>query len=300
MELGILLRVLRNGENDVVCTGAKVIEYRYDSWGKLKSTGTLAASLGQDNPFRYRGYYYDAETGLYYLQSRYYDPEVGRFISADGYFSTTGILRNNMFAYCSNNPIIRCDPSGSAWTYNGISYKYDGSVCDFKRLERGLPPLAYEKAKAKTKSKRKTGCTVEVGQAVSISVFTWTLEFRQTVVFDSAGHIVIQGSKGYGQMISTSPGLGISTATIFTMTNAYDYTNLEKDGLSYSVFGSVPIPYTALSGIGGLSYIETAPDQEGNIYQGGEFVIGGLSVPPSTALNYQWGKSYTNTEYIFK
>ena len=50
-----MLRVLRNGENDVVCTGAKVIEYRYDSWGKLKSTtGTLATSLGQDNPFRYR------------------------------------------------------------------------------------------------------------------------------------------------------------------------------------------------------------------------------------------------------
>ena len=70
-------------------TGTRVVEYTYDSWGKLLSTtGTLATTLGADNPFRYRGYYYDAETGLYYLQTRYYDLEVCRFISADVYLST--------------------------------------------------------------------------------------------------------------------------------------------------------------------------------------------------------------------
>ena len=70
-------------------------------------------SLGRDNPFRYRGYYYDIDTGFYYLQSRYYDPEVGRFLNADGYVSTgQGNLSANMFAYCENNPVNCFDPDG--------------------------------------------------------------------------------------------------------------------------------------------------------------------------------------------
>ena len=109
---------LRNGQTDIVGlmdgSGTKVVEYTYDAWGKLISTtGTLATTLGADNPFRYRGYYYDTETGLYYLMTRYYDPEVCRFISADVYMTTgQGVLGGNMFAYCGNNPIIRYDDQG--------------------------------------------------------------------------------------------------------------------------------------------------------------------------------------------
>ncbi len=109
---------LRNGQNDIVGimdgSGTKVVEYTYDSWGKpLTVTGTLATTLGANNPFRYRGYYYDTETGLYYLQTRYYDPEVCRFISADVYLSTgQGIVGSNMYAYCNNNPANMTDPSG--------------------------------------------------------------------------------------------------------------------------------------------------------------------------------------------
>ena len=109
---------LRNGQNDVVglmdANGNRVVEYTYDAWGKLISTtGTLASTLGADNPFRYRGYYYDTETGFYYLMTRYYDPEVCRFISADVYMSTgQGVLGGNMWAYCANNPAIRYDDQG--------------------------------------------------------------------------------------------------------------------------------------------------------------------------------------------
>ena len=94
-----------------------VTEYTYDSWGKLLSvTGSLAETVGKANPFRYRGYYYDTETELYYLNSRYYDPEIGRFINADGYVSTgQGVLGNNMFTYCGNNPIIKFDFTGNGW-----------------------------------------------------------------------------------------------------------------------------------------------------------------------------------------
>ena len=84
--------------------------YIYDSWGNiLTATGTMA----QINPLRYRGYYYDTETGFYYLQSRYYDPVTHRFINADSYSSTgQGIIGYNMFAYCNNSPVIQADHTG--------------------------------------------------------------------------------------------------------------------------------------------------------------------------------------------
>ncbi len=68
---------------------------------------------GAPRGFRYRGYIYDEESGFYYLNSRYYDPQVGRFVNADSYVSTgTGTLGYNMFAYCNNNPVMYVDPSG--------------------------------------------------------------------------------------------------------------------------------------------------------------------------------------------
>ena len=113
---------LRNGQNDVVGlvdgSGNTVVEYSYDAWGKLLSTtGSLASTLGVDNPIRYRGYYYDTETGLYYLQSRYYDPETCRFINADdvAFLGATGtVLSGNLFAYCENNPVTMIDYDGHA------------------------------------------------------------------------------------------------------------------------------------------------------------------------------------------
>ena len=103
---GDVIRII-NGSN-----GATVAEYQYDAWGNvLEASGALAAI----NPIRYRGYYYDSETGFYYLQSRYYDPSIGRFINADSFASTgQGFLGYNMFAYCNNNPVNHADPSGNS------------------------------------------------------------------------------------------------------------------------------------------------------------------------------------------
>ena len=95
--------------------------YKYDSWGKVvKISGANGENLSGDpnhimniNPFRYRGYYYDRETGFYYLQTRYYDPEVKRFINADGLISNgTGVQGYNMYAYCDNNPVNMKDSEG--------------------------------------------------------------------------------------------------------------------------------------------------------------------------------------------
>ena len=113
-----------NLQGDVIrlvdSTGATVASYDYDPWGKLLSVTdaggnaiTSTTHIANINPLRYRGYYYDSETGFYYLQSRYYDPNIGRFINADSYASTgQGYLGYNMFAYCGNNPVMGYDPEG--------------------------------------------------------------------------------------------------------------------------------------------------------------------------------------------
>jgi len=114
---------IRNAQGDIIglfdSAGTQVVSYTYDSWGKLISTtGTLASTVGVKNPYLYRGYRADSETGLYYLQSRYYSPEWGRFINADNLGGKVGeLLSHNVFAYCMNNPVNRSDPSGhwSIW-----------------------------------------------------------------------------------------------------------------------------------------------------------------------------------------
>ena len=94
--------------------GTAVVEYAYDAWGKPISTaGSMAETLGHDNPFRYRGYVWDEETGLYYLRSRYYDPSWGRFVNADTLVGKVGaLLSHNGFAYCYNDPANMIDSAG--------------------------------------------------------------------------------------------------------------------------------------------------------------------------------------------
>ena len=92
-------------------SGTAVASYEYDPYGNIISQ---SGDMAEINPLRYRSYYFDSDTGFYYLQSRYYDPTIGRFISADQYSDTgDGILGFNMFAYCLNNPINRTDSAGT-------------------------------------------------------------------------------------------------------------------------------------------------------------------------------------------
>lgn len=107
---------IKNAQGDVIAvanaSGVVLTQYTYDAWGNtLTVTGnTTVAGI---NPFRYRSYVYDAETGLYYLNSRYYSPKLGRFISADSLINQGSILGNNMFAYCENNPVNMSDADGN-------------------------------------------------------------------------------------------------------------------------------------------------------------------------------------------
>jgi RHS repeat-associated protein len=107
----------KNLQGDVIAitddTGATVAKYRYDAWGKCTIVSdTTIDRIATINPFRYRSYYYDNETGWYYLQSRYYDPNIGRFINSDK-SEFTKLTENNLFAYCFNDAVNYTDHSGN-------------------------------------------------------------------------------------------------------------------------------------------------------------------------------------------
>ena len=133
-------------------SGNIVAQYKYDAWGKMLAVldgagvdvSGDAGHIANVNPLRYRGYYWDSCSGFYYLQSRYYDPQIGRFINADAQINE-GILGTNLFAYCENNPVNFIDRTGHFGTpiqwacavIGGIAGWYFG---DFVARKIGLFP----------------------------------------------------------------------------------------------------------------------------------------------------------------
>ncbi len=115
---------VKNLQGDVVqirsVWGTKLVEYEYDAWGNCEVVYSHSSygDLAEFNPIRYRGYYYDFETGFYYLQSRYYDPQMKRFINEDDVSllgANSDFASLNLYAYCGNNPVARADDGGEFW-----------------------------------------------------------------------------------------------------------------------------------------------------------------------------------------
>ncbi len=130
---GTIYYYIKNAEGDILglvdsSTGDLAATYSYNDWGVPTVTNVGNSTIGDVNPIRYRGYYYDQETGLYYLGSRYYDPEVGRFISADEpeYLGANGkFVSYNLFAYCENDPVNKKDDGGNRTL--GLSFGMNGN-----------------------------------------------------------------------------------------------------------------------------------------------------------------------------
>ena len=230
----------------------EVVKYTYDAWGNiLSTTGTLADTLGQINPLRYRGYVYDQECNLYYLQSRYYDPSTGRFLNADSYPSTgQGILGNNMFAYCGNNPVNRVDYTGQLWS----------ELLDF------LETVVEETGKAMTAmAPAYVGC----GEATLID---GPLPVADTFAAVGAALITV-GLIGYGiyqaaqiptisipktekKTISIAISKSRTTPTVIYRhggTNPGNLTPKKKDMYSGLSFSTVPMPGSAMTTIEALN-----------------------------------------------
>ena len=132
-----------NGQGDVIgiydADGDVVAKYSYDTWGVPRTitdgsnndVSSNSSHIANINPIRYRGYYYDIDTGFYYLQSRYYDPVAGRFINADGQLND-GLLGYNLFAYCLNNPVNMADLAGEipVFIYGDMHRKVLKHICE--------------------------------------------------------------------------------------------------------------------------------------------------------------------------
>ena len=176
--------------------------------------------MGNLNPFRYRGYYYDTESKLYYLMSRYYDPVTHRFINADGYYqSGGGLLDTNMNAYCGNNPVNNVDPNGTC--YLGSKWMVMGPVPGasyYCYKCGGCDPAVYPNApKGSSSPSKKKPSTIEQttmpNTAVAYGSMTgttksgwyWRIDSENTSTLTQR-HIVIQKGKfKYAQNFDGKP-----------------------------------------------------------------------------------------------
>ena len=113
-------------------SGNVVVRYMYDAWGNhtIALKDDTYNALATVNPIRYRGYYFDTEIGLYYLQTRYYDPTTGRFVTIDGiaYADPESINGLNLYAYCGNNPVMNVDPTGTLTWWKNLLIALAGVV----------------------------------------------------------------------------------------------------------------------------------------------------------------------------
>ena len=208
---------LYNGSGDLVA------KYVYDSWGMVRSVKdannaniTDQNHVGNLNPFRYRGYYYDKETQLYYLMSRYYDPVTHRFLNADGYFqSGDGMLDANMNAYCGNNPVNFSDPTGQykVCPIHGDSYSQPNCVYCHPSYQTTLDNyVRYQTVKNEERLKlgppTPWNITIAHGRIktdTTNSGWYWRIDTGNTNT-KTQDHIVIQKGKfKYAQNIDGSP-----------------------------------------------------------------------------------------------
>ena len=189
-----------NLQGDVVrlvnSVGTTAAAYTYDAWGKLLSSSGTMASI---NPLRYRGYYYDTETGWYYLQSRYYDPTVGRFINADlpEYSAAFSLDDNNLFAYCGDNPVLRDDKDGECW--NIIVGAAIGVVSSF----------IAAKATGQSFTLKDAAIAALIGGAISSPVLGWNL-----LAIGVSGFVTGQNCYQNGATLAASIGCGILSSAL--------------------------------------------------------------------------------------
>lgn len=221
------------------------------------STITSATHVAHLNPFRYRGYMYDEETGFYYLRSRYYDPEVGRFLNADALVSTdTGLMGYNMFAYCNNNPVNLYDDSGALpkWMEDigkGAKKLWDKTVETGKKVVKATLESFH--------------CEVGIGYGVGISGQVGPAKSSVTAYQDgltvgiSNGYTftAIHGSAQVSTQFAPQYSIGISTeyehrfetgttketdehSTISSPLEVYNCPNTTKDPLQFSFLTIIP------------------------------------------------------------
>ena len=254
-----------NLQGDVVqiidANGVMQAEYIYSPWGEIISA---EGDLAEINPLRYRGYYYDSETGFYYLQSRYYDPQNHRFINADTYASTDSgdAISCNMFVYCLNDPVNRSDSDGN------ISLKDIAKSAIKGFVKHVVKPVNNWTAKQISK----LDFTYSTGLGLSGSFGIWNMSGQLGLSIDSGGNVEMQYTVGG----AVTTGSGVSLMNYQTITNAPNVTNLHDDG--YQVGASVGVPIYNIPAAAGAD-INIIPDTDANRAYYGFTSGAGLGTP---------------------
>ena len=278
----------KNLQGDIVAiyndSGVRIGTYTYDAWGNFTvSTASGITSLEHSivhtyNPFRYRGYYYDVDMGMYYLQSRYYNPQWGRFLNADGQIADIGgeILGYNQFSYCFNDPINMDDKDGN-WP---------------QKLNDAVKWVAKNVVRPVVKKIQNTLSTVDLTYSTGINVSGTPsgviFNGQIGVSMDTKGNIAIQSSGGGGFTGGTP---AISFSSYKSMTNAPSINEL--NGLGYQVGGSAIILVDNVPvAVGGDFNI--IPDLERNRTYYGATVTRGVAIgKPGGEFHVEWGTTTT-------
>ena len=229
--------------------------------------------MAEKNPLRYRGYYYDNETGFYYLQSRYYDPAVKRFINADIYTSTDSAdaVSCNMFAYCGNNPVASADPSGE-WSVKSVIKWFAKNVARpvVKGVEHVLSKLDF---------------TFSRGLSASATPGIFSLNAQLGIAFDLKGNVAMQWNLS-GGVTTGSPGLSLTSYHLAT--NAPEISDLEDTGYQLGGLKGIPIGYVPVA-VGGDFNIIPNSKEENKYYYGISDNVG----LGSSELHVIWGDTWT-------
>ena len=243
-------------------SGNIVVQYKYDAWGNHTVTDangnaiTDANHIGNLNPFRYRGYYFDRETGFYFLQTRYYDPEVGRFLNMDSieYADPESVNGINLYAYCGNNPVMGYDPDGTWDWLRAIAVA-------------ALAVVAVAAVAAITVATGGSAAPVIMGavigagisgasSAVSQFATTGNVQWEQVLVDASLG--AVSGAFG-GSAIGVGGMTVASFATGAAGSLASDWVAEEElDFKAALTAGAMSAVFTAKIGMGGVQYGKTA------------------------------------------
>ena len=245
-----------NWRGDVIqiynASGTLVGSYTYDAWGRVTENATSAdtENITETNPIRYRGYYYDTETRLYYLKSRYYDPAVKRFLNVDGLVSTSiEDAAKNMFAYCTNNPVFYADSEGNC--------KYKANSYDFYRMNHGLPAAGCTCGKEKKKSPKPNISNSEESEEKafaameSVSFFLvdgWIDSLLSGLSINSiATNVLLEGVKNLSGLI------GIASAMNIFVQISWDFFEYGKNDRDFFVAAGIDVSCTFIAaGIGAV------------------------------------------------
>ena len=272
---------IKNAQNDVTAIasadGTIIANYYYDPWGKLTEI-TGDTEIAELNPIRYRSYYYDSETEWYYLNTRYYSPELCRFISSDNLVITVGgnVMGYNLFVSCFNNPINLTDSSGNwpKWVKNAANWVYNTIV----------KPVT----KVVNKVLSKFNAATSIGASFSVTSAGVSYNYQIGIALDTRGNVAVQRSHSWGA--STSSG---ASATVYrTRTNAPTIHDLE--GTAYQIGGSAGFPVNGFPASAGADLVMMT-NGKGDLTYFGLTGAAGIGTPGAEG-HIEYGMTESNSE----